>query len=792
MEASKAASTLAEGMTRVEAEDLLSADDLTEEPNLARVLEVLSQLTPARMNVGLVMPNAGQLWDNNSDSVLTLDHYGVRYNVSTLEEWAPDWKNWGTTNASGDVDAKQLYASLAQRLRAANISFDGPIALVLPGPIDGIPGKMSLDYAKTERDTEAMSQVWGVGPKPLLKTSTAELWFRKGWVHPQPWIEASMTLRAHKSASHASSPRDVVVLQVGMHLLAEELNLRLADVGYKGFYFSVSETHTGVYLWLSGFSPNLLNTTDHMLKEMNSALDTVDNASLARNIAALKADFSDSTREPIKMAMADQKVLLTPRMHAKAEMLDAISKGPEITFSDAKHAVEKARRGKFHVTSVILGNYADEEAKALHQKLLDGLGAQSAITSDAVERVAPIVKPAVPLEIRKANPREGDQNHVTIITLLLGTATVESRVLLGLVSQIYSQVVFAELRTRKELGYVVGGDVSEMSSILTIDCYVQGEKMLPDDVEGECEHVWAVTVPQQLAALDESAFHAHKESFKSSLMEGPLSPNQELTHFEDPILLGGCLDLRSSMLAFLDTVSSREQLLAAWKQAVMPSNETHVTTRRKVMVKYFGAGTEIPPAPTPDKISDSLRNASFDSSVIERLRKERELMRILPDANSSLREILVAEGGYFPTELHCSWSPAAANATSHPDSGVTVKSKVSALRNSSRAAVAVSAGKSLMRMQSAGNTDERRKTDIIIEPPSTYHSLAAPTSHRRRMLSRHRRPPLQPRPAIPRTWLSFGRAHRVSRFSRSSYINHHSDSRRPEWLSHILSLEMPS
>jgi hypothetical protein len=60
------------------------------------------------------------------------------------------------------------------------------------------------------------------------------------------------------------------------------------------------------------------------------------------------------------------------------------------------------------------------------------------------------------------------------------------------------------------------------------------------------------------------------------------------------------------------------------------------------------------------------------------------------------------------------------------------------------------------------------------------------------MLSRHRRPPLQPRPAIPRTWLSFGRAHRVSRFSRSSYINHHSDSRRPEWLSHILSLEMPS
>jgi hypothetical protein len=359
--------------------------------------------------------------------------------------------------------------------------------------------------------------------------------------------------------------------------------------------------------------------------------------------------------------------------------------------------------------------------------------------------------------------------------------------LLGLIGQIYSQVVFAELRTRRELGYVVGGDVSEMSSILTIDCYVQGEKMLPDDVENECEHVWTVTVPQQLSALDDSAFHAHKESFKSSLMEGPLSPNQELTHFEDPILLGGCLGLRSSMLAFLETVSSREQLLAAWKQAVMPSNGTTVETRRKVMVKYFGAGTEIPAAPSPNNLSDLLLNASLDSTVLERLRKERELMRILPDANSSLRESLVSEGGYFPTELHCSWSPAEkAHNTSFP------QATVAGQKNATRAAIAVTAAKGLMRIHDTAIVDEPHKAHSVIAPQLIGESFAASRSHRRRTMSRSRRPLLQPRSSIQRTLFDSSRIQRISQFRISPHVHRPSDTRRPEWLSQLLGSQSES
>jgi hypothetical protein len=280
------------------------------------------------------------------------------------------------------------------------------------------------------------------------------------------------------------------------------------------------------------------------------------------------------------------------------------------------------------------------------------------VTVDEIEKVTPVVMPAGPVEIRKTNPREGDQNHVTIVTILVGTADVQNRVLLGLVGGIYSQVVFAELRTSMELGYVVGGSVSEMSTVMTIDCYVQGSKKLPDDVEADCERVMAVSVPDEVKNLDDATFSAHKDSFKSSLLEGPLTTNQELMHFEDPILLGGCLDLRSSMLAFLETVS-KEQLLEAWNNAISPKNGTDMAVRKKVVVKYFNDGMAVPKTPTPAETTAIYSKAGLNGSALERATAERNLTRVVNEANSTVRESLAADGGYFPAELKCSWKPPA-------------------------------------------------------------------------------------------------------------------------------------
>jgi len=812
MDAAKAASTLAEGMTRLDSEELLSEDDLMEEPNQTRVMDVLSRIKPERMNVGLVRPDASNEWkDDKFAKVQTLPHYGVKYNMTTLDNMAhlPEnsWHDWGKVVDSDDEDMTQTYAKLAERLRAQNVSFDGDIAIALPGVIDDIPENMSLSHASATRGDGVVHQLWGVSPDSLQKNNSMELWFRKGWMTPQPWVEASLTLRAKKmEAGTSSSAKDIVTLQVGMHLLADELNQRLADVGYKGFYFSVSETHMGVYVWLSGFTPNLLNLTDRMLGEMDTAFDTPDNVSLARVVAGLKTDFTDNSGESVKTAFTDQKVLLTPRMHSKTELADAITNISEITYADAKKAVEDARHGPFYATSLVMGNYAEEDAKTLHQRLLDGLGAKTSVTQDEVEKVTPVVMPAVPVEIRKTNPREGDENHVTIVTVLVGTATVQNRVLLGLVGWIYSQVVFAELRTQMALGYVVGGGVSEMSTVLTIDCYVQGEKMLPDAVEGACEHVWAVTVPKEVKSLDDDTFASHKDSFKNSLLEGPLTTNQELTHFEDPILLGGCLELRSAMLAFLDTVNSKEQLLEAWSNAIMPMNGTKAALRKKVLVKYFNDGMAVPEPPNATEAEKLFKEAGLNGSILERMLEERKLVRYVDEANSTVRDGLAKEGGYFPAELQCNWTAPSKHAESDADAPFQVlknQNRDSAHEHpSSAAAMAqISAGgvKGIMRSE----WEVRAREAGLLRPVARHHSgevaiegaevstIVGQLQNSKSSRLVAPRPHLHPRPSTPMTsFAGFeGRSARGRRNLPGLPSRGGGRTRKPSWANRLMDFE---
>lgn len=824
VEASDAASRLAEGMTRLTPQQLLAADDLMEQPNKTRVLDVLQKLQPAHMNAGMVRPDAEKIWQNDPHKqIRTLPHYGVQYNVSTLDHKygsnTSRWQSWGVANQTNETNVNMTdeYAKLAQRLLNQNVSFEGVIAIELPPVIDGIPENMTLCHASAEKGSGQVSNLWGATPKKIggnISNRSVELWFRKGWVAPQPRVEASMTLRARKIPwNQSASALDVVKLQIGMHLLADELNQRLADVGYKGFFFSVSETHSGVYISLSGFTPNLLNLTDRMLTELDTALDNTRNASFHRVVAGLKTDFTDFSGEPVKAAFKDQKVLLTPRMHSKGELADALFNASDLTFDDTKTAVEDARHGQFYATSVVMGNYGDEDAKHLHQRLIEGLGAQTNVTADEVEKVTPVVMPAKPVEIRKTNPREGDQNHVTVVTILAGAADVQKRVLLGLVGGIYSQVVFAELRTKMELGYVVGGGVSEVSTVISIDCYVQGSKKLPDSVEADCEHVWAVTVPAQIANLDDATFLSHKDSFKSSLLEGPLTTSQELNHFEDPILLGGCLNLRSAMLAFLETVTSKDQLLEAWNAAILPKDGTTVKTRKKVVVKYFKDGMNVPDAPTAGAAEKLFREAGLNGSILERVITERSLTRVVSEANSTIRDSLVKEGGYFPSTLHCDWKPpteVAESGSADDDFNVLVKKKTQTpamtgsefdvLANKKKLAAAISAGGHQQKVSAEGRKAPRlMRSDAGQMRPILRHdaTMEAATHHQDSVHGTSllhggqqvRHSPLQPQPSRPAASSKdfAGRSSRGLLPGLASRVSRRLN--RPQWAKKLLDFE---
>merc|ERR1719174_2512554 len=99
------------------------------------------------------------------------------------------------------------------------------------------------------------------------------------------------------------------------------------------------------------------------------------------------------------------------------------------------------------------------------------------------DSVTNVLKPRDTVEVRVANPIVGDPNSATLVAYQVGIPTIEDRVKLLLISDIIGDPIFAELRTKHQLGYVVFGWATVHESVAEFRVLVQGFREDPDAVE---------------------------------------------------------------------------------------------------------------------------------------------------------------------------------------------------------------------------------------------------------------------------------------------------------------------
>eukprot|EP00929_Paragymnodinium_shiwhaense_P074097 TRINITY_DN37904_c0_g1_i1.p1 TRINITY_DN37904_c0_g1~~TRINITY_DN37904_c0_g1_i1.p1 ORF type:complete len:1442 (-),score=342.33 TRINITY_DN37904_c0_g1_i1:212-4537(-) len=671
------ASSIAEEMTRLKPAELLSADSLYLDPNPDHIIQVLDMLRPQNVNVGMVDSEWAN-YRNSSLPVQVVEHYNMSYTEARLEDVYPNYLLWGggkKNSISGGTESSDQ--ELYQRLLAIGLQVNKAPNISIPGAITGFPSKESLLLTKAEatRGNRSTTKVWGVDPVKLDMgssgvipaggdTKALELWYRRGWVLPQPKVIASFTFRTAQNLAEELSARQALLLMVGGRILAEDMERRLANLGRTGAWYSVSQWSRGLSVVLGAFEERLPALADKVLMEYNRGVMHGDAYQFKRIVSETLGELQDDSKMPLTRATMDFDILLNPRTHSSKELL-AARHSFNLTRQAVARAMAQTRQQPLASTAFIMGSYTETAAKTLLNNVLGHLNVTVNVSLNNVERVLPVVDPPAPVEVRKKNPRPGDKNHVTYVSVLLGVGTVEQRVLLGLVAFTLSELIFSELRTKRELGYIVGGRVAQTSNVMYVTCYVQGEKMLPDDVEALCEWIFSKALPDRLASMTAEGFAARKEAYSSAILERPLSISEEEGHFESPILLGGCTELHTEMLAYLETVTSPSQLLDAWVKAVTPANGT----RKKVVVKYWGAGVAVPPAPTGEEMYQKTLAKGSNSSAGERMRREREATLVYHSVNSTVRSDLVQKKGYYPTTLKCSRGGGAAASSSEAASG---------------------------------------------------------------------------------------------------------------------------
>jgi len=684
--AQDAASSLAEQMTRLPPQKLLTGDSLIERLNTNLVSSLLERLTPENMNVAYINPNASNTTLFKGQHVETLPYYDVLYTERELSDVLPGaaarWRDW----LAGRADAASIQKHISQRLQDAGIRPISTPFPVVPKPIADVPKEIPKDNMKSEAgDPDKDSVVvalYGPLPRKLevtaadlqgqgglnkrhLRTVEPEIWYRRGWVTHSPKVEIGLSLRPLRSPDEPENPvLDFVRLELYTRLLGEEMEPKMVDLTATGVSYSISVSLDGLTFSFGGFAPVLPQLVRTVLKEFNEFnrnFTLTPPSRFHRIHQEFHQELNSYTDMPVSYAVHDAGLLLKRGRHSRKELLSVL--GSVTLESAVKSAGELLFSRPLQLTGLAMGNMREEEARSFLDNISHGIEIPEWMPTDSgdgdaegeVEHIKPVSRLAKPVEVRMKNPRDGDENDVAVVSIVAETLTVESRVVFYLLGQILGNLAYSELRTKRQLGYVVQAGTSQVSNVHTITCLVQGTVLGADDAEAAIEGVLTQLMPEKLSNTTEEDFSSYVSSLTQDLLQPPISPSDEVAQFLGPINQGGeCFELHDEILAYLNTSSVTKQLLMeTWRKHVLLEEGT----RRKIAVKYFAG--EVPPRPAEESARATWLKQGASEGSLAMLSREHLSTEVLGHVDSAVRSRLVSDGGLFPTDLHCRMERAA-------------------------------------------------------------------------------------------------------------------------------------
>jgi secreted Zn-dependent insulinase-like peptidase len=674
------ASDLAERMTRIiKPEDLLWANSLIEMPDSGLVRSLLGKLIPTNMNVVLMKEAAdSDVSFTTGLMVRTLPHYGLRYTVQNITDVADldpgsivKWSNW----LSGGVDAATIEESLQKIIKDAEVLIDvipGTVPVpTSPRRIEGIPRVLTLEHAHAAHTSFAADQpveslLYGPSPEKLvidqaahsLYAKDAEFWYRGGWMTLSPKVRLSLSLRPMKAPNEPDlTALQNLRLQLYGSLLQAEIGPKLTDITNSGMTYGIGVTGGSLNFGFAGFAPSMQTFIAEVMSifnTFNANASSTPQVRFDRHLHQLREDLSTHAGLAISYAAQDRNMLLVKGSHSRAELLQALNDSQPTLAFIATSVSELTLSRQLHLSALAMGNMADTDAQMMVGTFLQNIKTPAEVSmarqGDQVERVNRIVDLSNPVEVRKQNPVNGDNNDVAIVSIIAGVSTVENRVSLGLLSQIFGTLAYEELRTNQQLGYMVNCGAHSLSNVQLMSCAVEGVRRDADTMEAAIHYVFSYLMPKRLKDLTDEEFDAYRKAFHEALFEPPLTTADEFGQFEGPIANGGIgFDLQNELLRYLSgPMVSKEMLEREWRKLIRPRNDG----RRVIAIKYFANQSKIAARPTLEQAQKLWLDAKVPAEAREVLAHEYDVATRFTKVDSEEREKLAKAGGWFSTDMN--------------------------------------------------------------------------------------------------------------------------------------------
>jgi insulysin len=446
---------LSMGLQKFPARELLRGPYLMDEYHPALLAEFLEVMTPENSFISLVAPGV--------KTEIEIPRYQVSYGVRDIT--AEQLSAWTSTNTAGL----------------------------------GLPAKnnfIASDFGLKKGDGSA-------SPK-LLADNPVELWLNTDDTFELPKGRVYLLLESQEVVADAERRAKS---DLWLRMVKDQLNELAYPAQLAGLDFNVSVGWRGIQVSVGGFNQK----QGELLRELLLVLKNPEwqQARFSRLKAQRLRQFENASRQsPYQQVIAE-----LPRMLSReAPSLNAHQAATETTEMSAVATHVASVMKDLQLRMLVDGNFSEADAKSL-AGLVD---AALPVTLKMRSSGQFITHLPVGTFVRQI-PAEHDDSAV-LMYLQGATSGLQGRVAMGLTAQMLSADFYHQLRTTKQLGYIVSASVYPQRDVAGLMFLVQSPVLDPASVQGEI----AAYIQQWLKiGVDEAAFEKHKASLSLRLSEQP-------------------------------------------------------------------------------------------------------------------------------------------------------------------------------------------------------------------------------------------------------------------------------
>jgi secreted Zn-dependent insulinase-like peptidase len=356
-------------------------------------------------------------------------------------------------------------------------------------------------------------------PQQIISEQGMTIWFKQNKRFKLPSVNILIQLQA---PDMNNTPRRTVLGTLMLYSLSDKLSNLRSQFTLAGVACNEDINETGLLLSLNMYS-------DKMPQVVNAILDYVKDPQInPTRFKAYKDDLKRTLLNFKQQAPFEQAYkILSAIIKQPAWLPEALL--PEIDNITAKEVEAYANDflRKLQVVALINGNATEKDAKAITNTITNNLKIDM-----SRRQLSPLPKLALLNNATDLNYEFNPHHNDGVIVSYhqcdqQGDSIVANNLLLV---DIMDRPLFDELRTKEQLGYVVGINAMRVRQITGVVFYIESSKKQPAFLQQRLEAFLKAFEPK-LKAMSAAEFNTYKSSLKNVLLQKPSTLAEETARY---------------------------------------------------------------------------------------------------------------------------------------------------------------------------------------------------------------------------------------------------------------------